>query len=185
MHKKYPRSFIKNRVEPLVSWTILTMFLLCFWGLNVSVALRSLQGQKALEFHQKYLKLCSEDEQMTYESGTAWRRVVKGIVHPKRKILSLITHPHVVPNPLSAGQLRNTKIFLMHPVSSLYMLSMLFALWSESKQRIRVTQLTQKSTRCLRSVDTRQNVAIGWCRGDKLLNKVIIFDFLCAQKVYS
>ncbi len=25
---------------------------------------------------------------------------VKGIVHPKRKILSWITHPHVVPNPL-------------------------------------------------------------------------------------
>ncbi len=24
---------------------------------------------------------------------------IKGIVHPKRKILSLITHPHVVPNP--------------------------------------------------------------------------------------
>ncbi len=24
---------------------------------------------------------------------------VKGIVHPKMKILSLITHPHVVPNP--------------------------------------------------------------------------------------
>ncbi len=23
----------------------------------------------------------------------------KGIVHPKMKILSLITHPHVVPNP--------------------------------------------------------------------------------------
>ncbi len=25
--------------------------------------------------------------------------ILKGIVHPKKKILSLITHPHVVPNP--------------------------------------------------------------------------------------
>ncbi len=25
--------------------------------------------------------------------------IIKGIVHPKLKILSLITHPHVVPNP--------------------------------------------------------------------------------------
>ncbi len=25
--------------------------------------------------------------------------IIKGIVHPKMKILSLITHPHVVPNP--------------------------------------------------------------------------------------
>ncbi len=24
---------------------------------------------------------------------------IKGIVHPEMKILSLITHPHVVPNP--------------------------------------------------------------------------------------
>ncbi len=26
-------------------------------------------------------------------------KLFKGIVHPKMKILSLITHPHVVPNP--------------------------------------------------------------------------------------
>ncbi len=26
-------------------------------------------------------------------------QIIKGIVHPKMKILSLITHPHVVPNP--------------------------------------------------------------------------------------
>ncbi len=25
--------------------------------------------------------------------------VLKGIIHPKIEILSLITHPHVVPNP--------------------------------------------------------------------------------------
>ncbi len=30
---------------------------------------------------------------------TNWNQL-KGIVHPKMKILSLITHPHVVPNPL-------------------------------------------------------------------------------------
>ncbi len=38
------------------------MFLLPFWALNVSVALLSMEGQKALRFHQKYLHLCSEDE---------------------------------------------------------------------------------------------------------------------------
>ncbi len=36
---------------------------------------------------------------------------IKGLVHPKMKILSLITHPHVVPN--------TTKIFLMESESSL------------------------------------------------------------------
>ncbi len=46
------------------------MSLLHFWALNASVALLSMQGQKALGFHQKYLNLCSEDEQMSYGFGT-------------------------------------------------------------------------------------------------------------------
>ncbi len=37
-----------------------------FRALNVVVALLSMQGQKALGFHQKYLNLCSEDEQRSY-----------------------------------------------------------------------------------------------------------------------
>ncbi len=46
------------------SWTILPMSLLPFLTLNVSVALLSMQGQNG--FHQKYLNLCSKDEQMSY-----------------------------------------------------------------------------------------------------------------------
>ncbi len=38
------------------------MFLLPFWALKVAAALLSMQGQKALRFHQKYLNLCVEDE---------------------------------------------------------------------------------------------------------------------------
>ncbi len=41
-----------------------------------------------------------------------------------------------------------------------------------------------RSVRCLRSVDTLQNGAIGWHGGDELLNKVIIFVFF-AYKKYS
>ncbi len=39
------------------------MSLLPFWALNVSVALLSMEGQKALRFDQKHLNLYSEDEQ--------------------------------------------------------------------------------------------------------------------------
>ncbi len=46
------------------------MSLLTFWALNVSVALLSMEGQKALGFHQKYLNLCSEDERRSYGFGT-------------------------------------------------------------------------------------------------------------------
>ncbi len=41
-----------------------------FWALNVVVALLSMQGQKALGFHQIYLNLCSEDEGRSYRFGT-------------------------------------------------------------------------------------------------------------------
>ncbi len=37
---------------------------------NISVVLLSMECQKALRFHQKYLNLCSEDEQRSYRFGT-------------------------------------------------------------------------------------------------------------------
>ncbi len=39
---------------------------------NISVVLLSMQGQKALEFHQKCHSLCSEDENRSYMFGTTW-----------------------------------------------------------------------------------------------------------------
>ncbi len=42
------------------------MSLLPFWALNVVVALLSMEGSEAIEFHQKYLNLCSEDERWFY-----------------------------------------------------------------------------------------------------------------------
>ncbi len=49
-------------VESLnVTWTILTMSLLHFWALNISVVL--LAGSLMLwDYHQKYLNLCPEDK---------------------------------------------------------------------------------------------------------------------------
>ncbi len=40
---------------PDVTWTILTMYLPSFCALNVVVPLLSMEGQKSLGFHQKYL----------------------------------------------------------------------------------------------------------------------------------
>ncbi len=44
------------------------MSLLPFWALNVVVTLLSMEGQKAAGFNQKYLNLCSKDEQRPYVS---------------------------------------------------------------------------------------------------------------------
>ncbi len=46
------------------------MSLLHFWTFNVSVALLSMQGQKALRFNQKYLNLCSDEERRSYRLET-------------------------------------------------------------------------------------------------------------------
>ncbi len=42
------------------------MSLLPFWALNVSVVFLSMQGQKALRFHQKYVNLMNEEELRSY-----------------------------------------------------------------------------------------------------------------------
>ncbi len=46
------------------------MSLLPFCALNMVVAWLSMQGQRAVRFHQKYLNLCSEDERRSYGFGT-------------------------------------------------------------------------------------------------------------------
>ncbi len=66
-HKKYSRSFIKLRLN---HWCFNDV--LPFWALNVL----SMQDQKALGFHQKYLNLCYEDEQQSYGFGTTWGWVI-------------------------------------------------------------------------------------------------------------
>ncbi len=52
------------------------MSLLPFWALNVVVPIQSMESQKTLGFHQKYLNLSSEDEQRPYGFGMTWGRVI-------------------------------------------------------------------------------------------------------------
>ncbi len=39
---------------------------------NITVALLSMEGQRALRMHQKYLNLCSDDERSSNGFGTTW-----------------------------------------------------------------------------------------------------------------
>ncbi len=58
------------------------MSLLRFWVLNMVVVLLSLEGQKALGFHQKYVfNLCSEDKQRFYGSGMTRGWVINDNFH--------------------------------------------------------------------------------------------------------
>ncbi len=59
----------KLRLNTDVTWAILTMSLLPFWVLNVSVALRSMQDQKALRFI-KISYFVSDERSLT---GLVWR----------------------------------------------------------------------------------------------------------------
>ncbi len=80
--------------------------------LIVVITLLSMEDKRALRIHQKYLHLCSEDDRRSYGLGTIWGWVInyiiyifwvnypfKGLLHPKKTILSLFTYPHVVPTP--------------------------------------------------------------------------------------
>ncbi len=49
--------------------------LIPFRALNMAVPLLSMQGQKALGFHKKYINLCSEDEQRSYGFDTITDRI--------------------------------------------------------------------------------------------------------------
>ncbi len=57
------------------------MMSLPFWALNLSVALLSMAGQKALRFHRNYLNLCSEDERRSYRFGTTWGWIINDNFH--------------------------------------------------------------------------------------------------------
>ncbi len=65
----YSLSFITLWLSHDVTWTNLIMSLLHFYAINILVMLLSMQGQKALKFHQKYLNLCSKFQGLT---GLEW-----------------------------------------------------------------------------------------------------------------
>ncbi len=78
-------------------------------ALNVVVTLLSMQGQKALGFHKKYLGLCSEDEQRSYGFGMilgwvindrififAWTiPLIVSILFSLYQLIALWIHSHV------------------------------------------------------------------------------------------
>ncbi len=57
----YSRSFIKLRLKHWCHIDCFNDLLTTFLGLKRGSCVAVVQGQKALEFHQKYLNLCSED----------------------------------------------------------------------------------------------------------------------------
>ncbi len=66
--------------------------------------------------------VCTLRNKVCYSISEVWRSVgkkrLKGIVHPKMKILPLITHPHVVSNRETSVHRTQIKIFLMESESS-------------------------------------------------------------------
>ncbi len=108
-HQWFNPNFMKLRESFLCAkkTKIMTFFqqFLLFWvspfhhsreyldALNRSVALLSMEGQKALGCHQKYHNLCSEDERMSFGFGTTWGWVIKDRIFlfewtiPLKKIL--------------------------------------------------------------------------------------------------
>ncbi len=75
-HKKYSPSFIKLQLNHWCYMDYFNNVLTMFLAFERLITLLSMQGQKALGFHQKYLNLYSEDEQRSYGFGTTWGWVI-------------------------------------------------------------------------------------------------------------
>ncbi len=57
-------------------WCHMDFYTDVLYYVSGSVALLSMEGRRALRFHQKYLNLCSEDERRSYGFGTTWGWVI-------------------------------------------------------------------------------------------------------------
>ncbi len=77
-HKMQSRSFEKLSLTPDVTWVILTMSLLRFWALIMVVPLLSMEGQKALRFHQNIF-ICVP--KMTEGHGTGFWTTWGGVIN--------------------------------------------------------------------------------------------------------
>ncbi len=106
---------------------------------------------------------------------------LKGTVHPKIKILSLITHPYVIPNPLdfrpsSEHKLRyfwwNTRAFW--PCIDSNTIEM-FKAQKGSKDIVKIIHASWYSRECASKTDTEEKEIVQWSR---------YFCFICAQKAY-
>ncbi len=69
------------------------MSFLHFCALIVVGLLLSMQGQKALRFHQKYINLCSEDERRSCWFGMTWGWVINDRIYIFRWTIPLSTLP--------------------------------------------------------------------------------------------
>ncbi len=68
------------------------MSLLPFCALTLVVPLLSMEGKRALGFHQKYLNLCSEDELRSYGFVTTWGWVINDRIFIFGWTIPLISH---------------------------------------------------------------------------------------------
>ncbi len=116
--QKYYCSFPSFEVGPL-------MFYRCSYYVSgpgdISVALLSMQGQRALRFNQKHLNLCSEDEQRSYGFGTTrgWviidRIFILGWTNPLTTFFSIVSFRNSPTNnllfPMTSGV---TSLFWPH-----------------------------------------------------------------------
>ncbi len=64
-----------------------------YFGLIEVVPLLSMEGQRALGFHQKYLNLHSEDERRSYRFGTKWGWLINDRIFIFEWTIPLISDP--------------------------------------------------------------------------------------------
>ncbi len=59
-----------------VTWTVLLMYLLCFWTWEHFSCVAVYGGSESSQISSKHLNLCPEDERRSHGFGTTWGRVI-------------------------------------------------------------------------------------------------------------
>ncbi len=70
VHKENNNNNLFSNSSPRIT------FFIRFCVLIMVISLLSMEDQRTLRFHQKYLHLCSEDERRSYGFGTTWAWVI-------------------------------------------------------------------------------------------------------------
>ncbi len=121
--------------------------------------------------HYHYLLLVSPTESHTPYShhwlSPGWTdQDLKGIVNPKMKILSLITHPHVVPNPLDfhSSSKHKLRYFLWNPRAFWPCIDSnateMFKAQKGSKDIVKIVHVLWYSRECASKTDTEEKKSL-------------------------
>ncbi len=90
-NRHFKKLYVLCAMKTIFYFTYFFYYFTYVFALILVISLLSMEGQRALKFHQKYLNLCSQDERRPYGFGTTWAWVINDRIYIYGRTNSLIT----------------------------------------------------------------------------------------------